>query len=98
MKLNDLDLNKLAVFMEVVRAGGITKAAAQLRLTPSAVSQSVKALETALDVELFDRVGKRLPPSAAGSVLYQSLGRYQDGLLETLRGLGAGREVVRGRI
>jgi hypothetical protein len=60
MRLHNLDLNKLHVFGAVVEQGGVGSAAAHLGRTPSAVSQSVSALEGGLGVKLFDRVGKRL--------------------------------------
>lgn len=98
MKLNDIDLNKLAHFMEVVRSGGVTKAALRLSLTPSAVSQSVRGLETSLDVPLFDRVGKQMILTAEGRSLVNSLSRYQEGLRESLSQLQSGKPIVKGII
>ncbi len=98
MKLNDVDLNKLNHFMEVVRAGGVSKAAAKLNLTPSAISQSLRALESAFDTLLFDRVGKQLVLTSEGKTLAQSLGKYQEGLEETFNLLKGGLEKVRGRV
>ena len=98
MKLNDIDLNKLAHFMEVVRAGGVTKAALKLTLTPSAISQSVRALELSLDTQLFDRVGKQMVLTTDGRSLVNSLSRYQEGLRESLAQLQSSKDVVKGRI
>lgn len=98
MKLNDIDLNKLAVFIEVAAAGGISSAAARLRLTPSAVSQSVKSLEESLDVRLFDRVGKRFVLTKAGSELFSTMERYQAGLSASLRRIRPDRRQLRGHI
>lgn len=98
MKLNDIDLNKLAVFVEVARAGGITPAASRLRLTPSAVSQSIKALERSLSVELFERDGKRFVPSLAGAELFGVVERYQSGLAEGIRRLHRDDVALQGRI
>lgn len=98
MKLNDIDLNKLAHFMEVVKAGGITKAALKLNLTPSAISQSIRALELAFDLPLFDRVGKQLILTSDGKTLAQNLGKYQDGLEETFNALKSGSTQIRGRV
>lgn len=98
MKLSDIDLNKLSLFLDVARAGGVTKAASLVNLTPSAVSQSVKALEEALDTSLFDRVGKSLILTADGKALVNGLNRYQEGLRETLDSLRSQRESVKGRI
>src|SRR5262245_12235937 len=85
--------------MEVARAGGgVTRAAARLSLTPSAVSQSVKALEGQLDVSLFDRAGNKLALSPEGAALFEGLSRYQDGLLESLRRIREGRVAVKGQL
>jgi DNA-binding transcriptional LysR family regulator len=98
VKLNDIDLNKLAHFMEVVRCGGVTKAALKLSLTPSAVSQSVKSLEGSLDISLFDRIGKQMILTAEGRSLVSSLSRYQEGLRESLSQLQSGKPLVKGII
>lgn len=98
MKLNDIDLNKLVVFIEVARAGGITKAASKLALTPSAVSQSIRALEDVLDAKLFDRVGKSFLLSAKGLALFSSFERYQEGLLESLIRIREHSKSLKGQI
>ncbi|WP_141733191.1 LysR family transcriptional regulator [Oligoflexus tunisiensis] len=98
MKLNDMDLNKLAVFMVVARLGGISKAAAQLRLTPSAVSQSIKNLEDSLEARLFDRVGKSFHLSPQGQKLYEGLEHYQTGLSEALSRVRGSRHAIKGVI
>ena len=50
MRLEQVDLNKLHTFFAVAEHGGVTAAARRLALTPSAVSQSLSGLESALDV------------------------------------------------
>jgi LysR family transcriptional regulator for metE and metH len=80
VKLNDLDLNKLQVFLAVAERRGITAAAVELGRTRSAVSQSVSALEGSLGVKLFDRVGKRLVPTRPGRLLHERLRDVQGGL------------------
>jgi DNA-binding transcriptional LysR family regulator len=87
MKLNNLDLNKLHVFAAVAEHGGVAAAAAHLGRTPSAVSQSLSALEGALGVKLFDRVGKRLVPTRGGQLLHGHLREYQVGLQRTVDAL-----------
>ncbi|MCK0167516.1 LysR family transcriptional regulator [Jannaschia sp. S6380] len=54
----NLDLTALRAFATVAATGGVTRAAALLHLTQSAVSMQVKRLEEALDVRLFDRTGR----------------------------------------
>lgn len=84
--------------MQVVKAGGVSKAAAKLNLTPSAISQSLRALESTFDTLLFDRVGKQLVLTSEGKTLAQSLGKYQEGLEETFNQLKGGLQKVRGRV
>lgn len=64
-----MDLSDLRVFRMVVRAGGVTKAAAQLHRVPSNVTTRVRQLEGELGVPLFLREGKRLRVSPAGEIL-----------------------------
>ena len=60
----NLDLTALRAFATVASTGGVTRAAALLNLTQSAVSMQVKRLEEALDAELLERTGRgmRLTP------------------------------------
>lgn len=52
--------------LEVAKCGGITKAAQNLYITPSALSKFVQSKEAALNVKLFSRVGKRFILTYAG--------------------------------
>lgn len=67
-------LRELEVFVSVARLGTVTEAAQQLGMTQSAASQAVGNLEHALELSLFDRVGRRLVLSSAGQLL---LGKAQ---------------------
>ncbi len=80
MRLTDLDLNKLQVFLTVAERGGISAAAEELGRTRSAVSQSLSALERSLGVTLFDRVGKRLVPTRPGRLLHERVREQQAAL------------------
>lgn len=64
-----LDMTALRSFTAVADSGGVTRAAAQLNLTQSAVSMQLKRLETQLDLELFDRSGRSLALTAQGEQL-----------------------------
>lgn len=69
MKLRRLNppLHLLRTFSTVVRFGGITRAAADLHLTQSAVTKQVQELERLLGVQLFTRSGKRLDLAPDGA-------------------------------
>lgn len=64
-----LDLTSLRSFVAVADAGGVTRAAGSLNLTQSAVSMQIKRLEEALGLELLDRTGRGVAPTAAGEQL-----------------------------
>ena len=66
MKVN---LDQLRTFIAVVEAGGIHRAVARLHLSEPAASRQISALEAALGLPLFDRVGRRLTLTAAGEGL-----------------------------
>ena len=87
-------LSALRVFEAAGRRGGFTAAAAELGVTPSAVSHGVRALEDALGVPLFhrDQRGMRLTP--AGETLLHEASRAFEGLsrcVEALTGSRAAR-------
>lgn len=61
-----MTFEQLSVFVAVADRQHVTRAAAALGLTPSAVSASVKALEGYYNVRLFDRVGRRIELTREG--------------------------------
>jgi LysR family glycine cleavage system transcriptional activator len=66
-------LGPLRVFDAVYRAGGISRAADALHVTPGAVSQQIKLLETQLGVQLVRKAGREIEPTAAGLLLAKGL-------------------------
>lgn len=65
----NLDLTSLRSFAAVADAGGVTRAAAQLNLTQSAVSMQLKRLEEALGQPLLDRSARTIALTAQGEQL-----------------------------
>src|SRR4029077_13571382 len=59
-------LNALKAFEAAARSESFTRAAEELHVTPGAVSQQVKALETTLGLKLFNRERQRLAITEAG--------------------------------
>lgn len=86
----------LAGFAVVVRAGSFTRAAAQMGVTQSAISQTVRALERRLDLKLLNRTTRSVSPTEAGERLYQTVRqRFEDieaelAVLGEMRGKPAG--------
>src|SRR5271157_5430823 len=69
----------LAAFAAVVRARSFTRAAAQLGVTQSALSQTVRTLERRLDLKLLNRTTRSVSLTEAGERLYQTVGpRFAD--------------------
>lgn len=64
-----MNWNDLSAFVCVARHASFSKAAQELHLTQPAVTKRVQALETSLSAKLFDRVGKRVHLTDAGSLL-----------------------------
>ena len=59
-------LTQLVSFLTVVRRGSVTAAAEELVVTQPSVSAAVSALERELGVQLTERVGRTVRPTAAG--------------------------------
>lgn len=64
-------LDSLRVRSACVRHGNFSRAAAELRITPTAVSQRMRALEDRLGAKLFRRHGPRLTTTARAKALGQ---------------------------
>ena len=62
-------LRQLEVFLATARHENVTRAAAALAMSQSAASGALKELEGQFNVQLFDRVGKRLQLSELGHQL-----------------------------
>lgn len=86
-----LDVTRLRVFRAVVHAGTVQAAAASLGYSPSAVSQHITALQRETGLTLFERSGRGIRPTPAGTALaagseevMDALGRL-GGLVDDLR-------------
>src|SRR5450830_1471658 len=63
------NLNDLLVFFAVARERSFTRAAAKLGMTQSALSHTIRALETRLGVRLLTRTTRSVSPTEAGERL-----------------------------
>src|SRR5687768_1697786 len=66
-----LDSRQLRAFVTLSETGSFTLAAKKLFLSQSAISHSIKALESDTGCLLFDRVGKKIALTLAGEQLLQ---------------------------
>lgn len=59
-------LRQLEIFLEIASCQNITQAAKNLAMSQSAASEALKGLEHQYEVQLFDRIGKRLRLNSLG--------------------------------
>ena len=68
-RMNHLDLHNLRAFRAIAETGSFSLAASRLHLSQPAVSKRIALLEAQLGVALFDRLGRRVLLTEAGSAL-----------------------------
>ncbi|MBE4856068.1 LysR family transcriptional regulator [Enterobacter cloacae complex sp. P40RS] len=81
-------LRQLRVFVTVAQARSFSRAGEMIGLSQSAVSHSVKELETQTGVKLLDRTTREVVLTEAGQQLAARLERLLDELNSTLRDVG----------
>lgn len=89
-----LNYKHLHYFWSVAKAGGISRAAERLHLTPQTLSGQIALLEDNLGTHLFRRVGRRLELTEVGRVALSyadDIFRAGGELEEVLRGSPGGR-------
>lgn len=64
-----MDERRLTYFLAVVDEGSVTRAAGRLHVAQPSLSQALRAFESELGVQLFDRIGRGLRVSTAGAAL-----------------------------
>ena len=96
--MDRLNYHHLRYFREVAREGNLTRAAARLNLSQSALSSQIRQLEDRLGHALFDRVGRRLELTEAGGIALDHANRIFDvgeELVATLSGAQAAHPPLR---
>jgi DNA-binding transcriptional LysR family regulator len=76
-----MDWDKLRVFHAVAEAGSLTHAGESLRLSQSAVSRQIRALEEALGATLFHRHARGLILTEQGELLFDATKEMQSRLV-----------------
>jgi DNA-binding transcriptional LysR family regulator len=92
------NLNDLVAFLAVARERSFTRAAAQLGVSQSALSHTVRELEARLGVRLLTRTTRSVAPTAAGERLLRTVGPRFDEIEAELAGLTELREKPAGTI
>lgn len=85
-------------FLCVAQLGSVRAASRQLNVAASAISRQILLLEGQLGISLFERQGRHLMLTEAGSVLLKSLKHLQVGHEEALTALTGFKDLKRGRI
>ncbi|SDB61868.1 LysR family transcriptional regulator [Pseudomonas sp. NFACC13-1] len=85
-----LDLNDVALFVQVVRSGSFAEAARRLGMPSNTVSRRVQQLETQLGTRLLQRSTRKLTLTQVGQGFYERCVGAVDGLTE------AGQELMKG--
>jgi len=95
----DIEVRHLRLVAGIAASGSMTKAAAELYLTQSALSHQLRDIEARFKTPFFLRLGKRMVLTAAGERLLQSARRILDDLDRTEEDLkrlaGHGEGVIR---
>lgn len=85
-----LDLNDIAMFVQVVRCGSFAEAARRLGVPPNTVSRRIQQLETQLGTRLMQRSTRKLTLTSAGQGFHARCAGAVDGLAD------AGQELMSG--
>lgn len=76
-----MDLRQIECFTACVQTGSVSKAAEKLHMSQPSVSKAIKAMEEAMEVELFHRYAKGMLLTAEGEAIY----KYARNITENLR-------------
>lgn len=90
--------NDLLAFVTVAREGSFTRAAAQLGVSQSALSHTVRGLETRLGIRLLTRTTRSVSPTDAGARLLSTIGPKFEEIDEELAAITEFRDKPAGTI
>lgn len=93
-----LDLNRVAIFLQVAEAQGVNAAAARAKLPKSSVSRALTQLEAELGVELVVRRAKSFQLTEAGQDFYDAAARGIAAVSDARERLRRDTSVPRGKL
>lgn len=96
--MDRLELSDLAAFVAIARTRSFTRAAAQLGVTPSALSHRMRGLEERLGIRLLNRTTRSVAPTEAGARLLGPVGDKLDGIAADIAALADLRDRPTGTI
>jgi len=68
-----LTLRQMEIFLNVVKSGHLTNVAKEMKLSQSAISMSIKELESILGRPVFDRINKKLVLNEVGRAFHKEI-------------------------
>jgi DNA-binding transcriptional LysR family regulator len=92
------NFNDLVAFVTVAREGSFTRAAAQLGVSQSALSHTIRGLETRLGIRLLTRTTRSVSPTEAGERLLLTLAPRFDEIDAEMAALSELREKPAGTV
>ena len=92
------DINDILAFTAVARERSFTRAAAKLGVSQSALSHTIRRLETALDVRLLARTTRSVAPTDAGERLLSGIAHHIEDIDREIDALTAGRDKPSGTL
>src|SRR4030095_3415578 len=96
--MRKVTLRQMRVFTAVARYRSFTRAARELHLTQTAVSQQIKLLEQEAGLPLFEHIGRTIHVTAAGQELLRYATQVTDLLREAGETLGGMGGLARGGV
>ena len=93
-----LDLNDVAMFVQVVRCGSFAEAARRLGLPPNTVSRRIQQLEARMGTRLMQRSTRKLTLTGAGQAFHERCAGAVDGLVEAGQELMTGSQEPSGKV
>ena len=91
-------MSDLVAFLAVARERSFTRAAAQLGVSPSALSHTIRGLEERIGMRLLTRTTRSVAPTEAGERLLGTVGPHFDEIQAGLTALSALRDKPAGTI
>src|SRR3954454_7484949 len=92
------NLSDILVFLAVARERSFTRAAVKLGMTQSALSHTIRALESRLGIRLLTRTTRSVSPTEAGERLLSTVGPRFEEIESELVALSAMRDKPGGTI
>lgn len=96
--MTDIDLRDLSAFVTVARHRNFRRAARELRISPSALSENLRDLEERLGVRLLNRTTRSVAPTEAGERLLMRLDPALRDVQDAVTDLQSQRDIPAGRL